>query len=202
MLNVHEVIAAAATSGPGPGGTPLVAGGTVTLTFDERRRSRLLAVLDDGRELALRLPRGSVLRDGDFLRADDGSVVVAVRAAAESLSVARSSQPRLLARVAYHLGNRHVPVEVGDGWVAYEHDHVLDTMVRALGLDIEARLAPFEPEVGAFHGAGGHRHDPHHDGDGDQAGHAHSNVRLPDGGGHDHDHDDPHDHGGGSHHHR
>ena len=190
MLNVHEVIAAAAVATSGPDGTPLVPNGTVTLTFEERRRSRLRAVLDDGRELALLLPRGTVLHDGDQLRAHDGSVVVAVRAAAENLSVARSSEPRLLARVAYHLGNRHVPVEVGDGWVAYEHDHVLDTMVHALGLDTEARVAAFEPEVGAFHGdAAGHRHS--HDG----PFHAHSNVLLP---GDDHDHD----HDGGSHHHR
>jgi urease accessory protein len=192
MLNVHDVIAAAAVATSGPEGTPLVPGGTVTLTFEERRRSRLRAMLDDGRELALLLPRGTVLHDGDLLRAHDGSVVVAVRAAAENLSVARSSEPRLLARVAYHLGNRHVPVEVGDGWVAYEHDHVLDTMVRALGLQTETRVAAFEPEVGAFHGdPAGHRHS--HDGG---PVHAHGNVLLPG----DDDHH-PHNHGG-SHHHR
>ncbi|HVR63058.1 MAG TPA: urease accessory protein UreE [Polyangia bacterium] len=176
MLRVNEVI------GPGERGTGAPSG-TVTLTFHDRRRSRLLAALDDGRELALMLPRGSVLRDGDRLRASDGAVVT-VRAADESLSVARAPDPRLLARAAYHLGNRHVPVQVGDGLLAYLHDHVLDDMVRGLGLSVEARVAPFEPEAGAFHG-GAH----HHDTDPDHDDHHHD----------DHDHHDP-GHGGTHHH--
>jgi urease accessory protein len=143
--------------------------GTATLTLDERRRSRRRLTLDDGREAALLLPRGSALRDGDRLLSDEGAVVL-VRAAVESLSVARAADPHLLLRGAYHLGNRHVPVELGDGWLAYEHDHVLDDMVRGLGLSVEARRAPFEPEAGAFrHGGGdGHAHaHPHsHDGGG------------------------------------
>src|SRR5579872_1001453 len=165
MLNVHEVIPAGA-----PGADAVVPEATVTLTFEERRRSRLLAHLDDGRELALLLPRGTVLRDGDRLRARDGSVVVAVRAAAEAQSVGRTRHPHLLTRAAYHLGNRHVPLEIGPGWVAYANDHVLDALVRALGLDVESRVAPFEPEVGAFHTErGGH----HHHGDGVAHDHAH-----------------------------
>ena len=144
---------------------------TATLTLDERRRSRLRVTLDDGREAALFLPRGSALRDGDLLRADEGDVVV-IRAAAESLSVARTSDPHLLLRGAYHLGNRHVPVELGDGWLAYEHDHVLDDMVRGLGLAVETRRAPFEPEAGAFRhdGAAPHAHEPH------AHGHAHPHT--------------------------
>lgn len=166
MLHVHEVIPA------GAGAAGDVPSGTITLSFHDRRRSRLLAALDDGRELALMLPRGSMLRDGDRLRARDGAIV-AVRAAAESLSVARAPDPRLLARAAYHLGNRHVPVQVGDGLLAYLHDHVLDDMVRGLGLEVEARVAPFEPEAGAFQG-GGHHHDDedgdHHQHDPDRGG--------------------------------
>jgi urease accessory protein len=154
---------------------------TATLTLDERRRSRLRLTLDDGREAALLLPRGSALRDGDLLRADEGEVVL-VRAASESLSVARTPEPHLLLRGAYHLGNRHVPVELGDGWLAYEHDHVLDDMVRGLGLAVESRTAPFEPEAGAF------RHEAVNEG----GGHGHA---------HDHDHTNGHHHHGGSHRH-
>jgi urease accessory protein len=148
---------------------------TATLTLDERRRSRLRISLDDGREAALLLPRGAALRDGDRLRADEDGAIVFVRAAVETLSVARTENPHLLLRGAYHLGNRHVPVELGAGWLAYAHDHVLDDMVRGLGLSVESRVAPFEPEAGAFsHGAGGHSHDhghDHHDGGG------HSHLR-------------------------
>jgi urease accessory protein len=152
--------------------------GVVTLPFEDRRRSRLRARLDDGREAALLLPRGTVLRDGDRLRDADGGVVVTVRAAAQTLSVARTDDALLLARAAYHLGNRHVPVEVGPGWLGYEHDHVLDGMVGELGLAVEARVAPFEPEVGGYgHGKAerGSSHTPH-------------------GHGHDHDHGDGHGH--------
>jgi urease accessory protein len=195
MLNVHEVIPAAAVDQASD-----APNGIVTLTFEERRRSRLLAHLDDGRELALRLPRGTVLRDGDRLRARDGSVVVAVRAAAESLSVGNTRHPHLLTRAAYHLGNRHVPVEIGPGWVAYAHDHVLDALVRALGLEIEARVAPFEPEVGAFHTERGGHH--HGDGVAHDHNHPHAQAHASDHGS-DHaqaDHDS-HDHDEGSHQH-
>ena len=146
-------------------GAPGAALATVTLTLGDRRKSRLRVALDDGREAAVLLPRGSALRDGDVLRGDDGALV-RVRAAPESLSVARTGNPHLLLRGAYHLGNRHVPVELGDGWLAYEHDHVLDDMVRGLGLAVEARVAPFEPEGGAHGHANshdhGHGHDHHH----------------------------------------
>jgi urease accessory protein len=167
MLHLTELL-------PAGGGAPTT---TATLTLDERRRSRLRLTLDDGREAALLLPRGSALRDGDLLRADEGDVVV-VRAAAESLSVARTPDAHTLLRGAYHLGNRHVPVQIGDGWLAYEHDHVLDDMVRGLGLTVEAQRAPFEPEGGAFrhegnghghghghsHGESDHHHHHHHEG--------------------------------------
>jgi urease accessory protein len=151
---------------------------TLTLSYDERRRSRLLATLDDGREVALMLPRGTILRHGDHLRGD-GELTIEVRAAAESLSIAATADPHLLTRAAYHLGNRHVPLEIGGGWVAYAHDHVLDAMVRGLGLEVSPRVAPFEPEAGAFphdgSAGGGHSH-----GAGD--GHPHEGG----GGGHSH----------------
>ena len=138
------------------------AAGTLTLAFGDRRRSRLRARLDDGREVALLLPRGSRLLDGDRLRDETGELVVAVRAAEETLSWVGAEDPLLLARAAYHLGNRHVPVQIGPGWLAYEHDHVLDGMIEEMGLAVTTRRAPFEPE------AGGYRHGgeaPTHGGD-------------------------------------
>jgi urease accessory protein len=140
------------------------AAGTLTLPFGDRRRSRLRARLDDGREVALLLPRGSHLHDGDRLRDETGELCVEVRAAEETLSWVRAGDPLLLARAAYHLGNRHVPVQVGPGWLAYQHDHVLDGMIAEMGLSIETRQAPFEPEAGGYRqGAGaGHSHGDHH----------------------------------------
>lgn len=141
------------------------ANGTITLPFGDRRRSRLRARLDDGREVALLLPRGTELRDGDRLRDETGALVVAVRAAEETLSWVRADDRLLLARAAYHLGNRHVPVQIGPGWLAYQHDHVLNGMVAELGLSVEIRQASFEPESGGYrhggeaHGRGGHHHE-------------------------------------------
>lgn len=123
---------------------------TLTLPFEQRQKSRLRTHLDDGTEIALMLPRGTVLRDGDRLRAEDG-LVIAVRAAPEQVSTAFSRDPLLLARACYHLGNRHVALQIGDTWVRYLHDHVLDAMVESLGLKVFFETAPFEPEAGAYH---------------------------------------------------
>jgi urease accessory protein len=167
MLQLHELVP--------PTETARASSTTATLTLDDRRRSRLRFLLDDGREAGLFLPRGSALRDGDCLRGTTGEIVL-VRAAPELLSVARAGDPHTLLRGAYHLGNRHVPLQLGEGWLAYEHDHVLDAMVRGLGLDVESRRLPFEPEGGAFG----------HDGGGEAAhGHAHTHAE---GGRHGHDH--------------
>jgi urease accessory protein len=147
----------------------------LTLPFQDRRRSRLRARLDDGREVALLLPRGSALRDGDRLAPSDGGPVVVVRAAPQTLSRGQTSDPLLLARAAYHLGNRHVPVQIGSGWLAYEHDHVLDNMAVELGLAVETVVAPFEPEAGGY-GRGGHAPDEaqgHADADPDPRGEPH-----------------------------
>ncbi|MES1206766.1 MAG: urease accessory protein UreE [Pseudomonadota bacterium] len=152
---------------------------TLTLSFEDRRRSRLRARLVDGDEVALFLPRGSRLRDGAWLRAEGGGPTVLVRATAETLSVAATPDPHLLARAAYHLGNRHVPLQVGQGWVAYQHDHVLDDLARALGLALTTKTAPFEPEGGGYEHDAHHHHGAHHH-DGHDHGHDHGN---------DHDHD-------------
>jgi urease accessory protein len=127
------------------------------LPFELRSRSRFRARLVSGEGVGVQLTRGQILRGGDRLLIEDGRVVE-VRAAPESVSTVRTPDARLLARAAYHLGNRHVALQVGDGWLRYGHDHVLDDMVRGLGAEITVEQAPFEPEAGAYHGEHGHGH--------------------------------------------
>jgi urease accessory protein len=125
----------------------------LALPYDDRKKSRLRAITEQGREVAIVLERGSQLRDGDLLAADGGEVLL-VRAAPEQVSDTSSADARLLARAAYHLGNRHVPLQIELGALRYQHDHVLDAMLRELGLEVIVRTAPFEPEAGAYaHGA-------------------------------------------------
>ncbi len=130
---------------------PLPAQATLTLPFEQRRKSRLRTRLDNGQDVGLFLPRGTVLRHGDRLRATSG-LIVEVRAAPETVSTARADDALLLARTAYHLGNRHVALQLAPGWLRYSHDHVLDGMVRELGLAVNREQAPFEPEAGAHDG--------------------------------------------------
>jgi len=157
-----------------------IAGGTPTLTigFEERRRSRWRARLDDGNEAAVLLPNGVVLRDGDGLVDESTGEVVTIRAAAESLSVGRTSNAHLLARAAYHLGNRHIPLQITPGSVAYQHDHVLDRMVRDLGLAVTLESAPFEPEAGGYKHEGNHSHSHGHD-HAHEHGHEHEHAHAP-----------------------
>jgi len=132
----------------------------LTLPFGERSKSRLRAILDNGEDAGLFLERGTVLRHGDLLLSEDGRVVE-VRAAAESVSTVRTDDALLLSRACYHLGNRHVALQIGVGWLRYQHDHVLDDMLRGFGLIIEVELAPFEPEGGAYvsaHATHSHHH--------------------------------------------
>ncbi len=135
---------------------------TLTLPFDVRQKSRFRATLDDGQDVGVILPRGAVLREGDCLRAEQGDVVI-VRAAQETVSTVHVTDALLLARAAYHLGNRHVPLQITAQWLRYQHDHVLDDMIRQMGLDVLCEQAPFEPESGAYSGAHGHHHGHAHD---------------------------------------
>ena len=134
------------------------------LTFEERRKTRQRARLEDGEEVALFLDRGTTLRGGDCLEAEDGRVVRIV-AAAEALMEVKSADAALLARAAYHLGNRHCAVEIGEGVVRFPADHVLAEMLAGLGLEARTVNAPFEPEAGAY--AAGHHH---HSGEAKHAG--------------------------------
>jgi urease accessory protein len=125
------------------------------LPFDLRCKSRLRTKLASGEEAGLFLERGSILRGGDRLRGNDGRVVQVV-AAPEHLIEVRTDDASLLARAAYHLGNRHMPVQVGPGWLRLAADSVLQTMLEGLGLLPIAIEGPFEPEAGAY--APGHQH--------------------------------------------
>ena len=139
---------------------------TLTLPFEERRKSRLLTRLDDGREAAVVLPRGTVLVDGICLLDDQANVMVTIKAATETLSVAYAKDRHQMLRAAYHLGNRHVPVQIGHDWLAYQHDHVLDDLARSLGLVVKTEERPFEPEAGGYGHFHGHPHgtdQAHHD---------------------------------------
>jgi urease accessory protein len=136
----------------------------LTLPFELRQKSRLRAKADSGEEIALILPRGRVLRGGDRVTSTDGREVEIV-AAPEKLLHIESAE---LARVAYHLGNRHVPLQVGEGCLRIAEDHVLEEMARKLGARVSHVEAPFEPEAGAYGhqhdemGHGGRIHDHHH----------------------------------------
>jgi urease accessory protein len=132
--------------------------GTLRLPFEARQKSRLRTRLVSGEEVALALPRGEVLRGGDLVIASDARVIEVV-AEPEKLLHIESSE---LARVAYHLGNRHVPVEMGEGYLRIAEDHVLEEMVRKLGARVSHIEAPFEPEGGAYDSTQAHAHDQHH----------------------------------------
>lgn len=138
--------------------------GSVTLNLDTRIKSRVRVTLDDGREAGLMLERGQLIRGGELLSDAEGREVIRVLAADEQVSSVRCADPLLLARACYHLGNRHVPLQIGEGFVRYQHDHVLDDMLHGLGLQVAIEQALFEPEAGAYQSAPhSHRHADHHD---------------------------------------
>ena len=143
---------------------------TLTLPFDQRIKGRLKVTLDNGMDAGLFLDRGPILRGGDCIATAEGEIARVI-AADETVSTVRSDDVLLLSRVCYHLGNRHTPLQIEQGMARYQHDHVLDDMVRGLGLDPICEQAPFEPEPGAYgehhsdhahgHTHGGHSHGVH-----------------------------------------
>lgn len=134
----------------------------LVLSFEARCKSRLRTRLLTGEEVGLFMERGTVLRGGDKLAANDGTVIEVV-AAPEMLMEATTNDPLLLAKAAYHLGNRHVAVHLLPGRLRFGADHVLGEMVRGLGLPVAEIEAPFEPESGAY---GAHPHGHSSDGEG------------------------------------
>jgi urease accessory protein len=145
---------------------------TVTLDFDERYRRRIVLQADGGLDFLLDLPAAQPIRHGEGLRLEDDRVVL-VRGRPEPLIAVTASDSLTLARLAWHLGNRHLPTQFDNGRVLIRDDHVIVDMLRGLGAGIELVSAPFQPEGGAY---GQHNHDhshPHH---------------------HPHDHPHPHHH--------
>lgn len=131
---------------------------TLTLAFEQRQKSRLHVALDSGEDAFLKIERGPVLRGGSTLETDDGEAVRIV-AANEPLSVIRSQDLLALTRAAYHLGNRHVALQVRKGELSYLQDRVLDVMVTSMGFELSHEQGPFEPESGAYgHGHATHSH--------------------------------------------
>lgn len=163
----------------------------LVLSFAERSRSRLRTVLDDGTDVGLLLPRGTVLRGGDWLQAAGGELI-RVRAAVEALYCVSvppgTDDPAfVLMRAAYHLGNRHVPVALTTTALYLEQDPVLAEMLERLGVTVTPCMAPFEPEAGAYGGGHRHDHEPPPSGEGGSLGeqlsreaHAHPAVSLTD----------------------
>ncbi|HIP38465.1 MAG TPA: urease accessory protein UreE [Desulfocapsa sulfexigens] len=130
---------------------------TLTLPWESRTKSRLRVRLDNGNEAGLFLERGIILRDGDYLQTDDG-ITLEIKAAPETVSTVRCSDPLQMARICYHLGNRHVELEITEGRIRYPHDHVLDKMLISMGHEVKVEQAPLEPEAGAYDSSHGHHH--------------------------------------------
>ena len=122
---------------------------TLFLPFEKRQRSRMKVKLENGESAVIILPRGGILRDGDLLRSTCDKVV-SVKAAKECVTTVCDNDPLLLTKAAYHLGNRHVALQIEEGLLRYQHDHVLDELVHDLGLKTEVEDEPFEPESGAY----------------------------------------------------
>ncbi len=127
----------------------------IELPFVLRQKSRLRVTTRAGIDAGLFLERGIILRGGDLLKSD-GGLVLQIIAAQEPVYDVFAKTPQALMCAAYHLGNRHVPLQVGDGWLRLEQDHVLKEMLLGLDMEITETQAPFEPEAGAY--GGGHRH--------------------------------------------
>ncbi len=141
----------------------LARAGEVVLDWDVRQKSRFETTDSMGRTLGVFLPRGTVIRGGDLLVGADGSMTRVVAAPQSVLKIKYCSEhgtPYDLIRAAYHLGNRHVPIELKPEHLKIEPDHVLAEMLRAMHLSVNAVDEPFEPESGAY-SSGGHEHAHH-----------------------------------------
>lgn len=139
--------------------------GTLTLDFDGRHRRRIRLTADHGEDILLDLPKTVALADGDGLQLDDGTWLM-VRAAAESIVEVRHKDPHQLARLAWHLGNRHLPTEIREGFLRIRPDHVIEDMLHGFGAELVRVEAPFQAEGGAYGNSHGHDHHAdtaHHD---------------------------------------
>jgi urease accessory protein len=171
MLNVSKIL----PHGHGLAPALVKRAATVELDWDVRQKSRFDCTDSRGRHLGVFLPRGTAVRGGDLLVAEDGSLVRVIAAAQPVLVITPSAEhgtPFDLTRAAYHLGNRHVAIELNADHLKIEPDHVLADMLRSMHLTVKEMQAPFEPEGGAYGAHAGHshgqaqEHDHGHDGDG------------------------------------
>jgi len=170
---------------------------SVVLEFDDRHRRRLAMTGTRGLSFLLDLPETVALRGGDALVLEDGRLVEVV-AAPEPLIEIRGGDPRELVRIAWHLGNRHLPVQLAGKHLRIRRDHVIEEMVKGLGASVVEIEAPFDPEGGAYVSGGhehAHGHDHHHGGDDHHHGHDHHHDHH-----HHDDHGHSHDHAHGHHH--
>mgnify|MGYP003592351482 FL=1 len=173
MLTLHKLI----PQGRGLAPVLVKRAASVELDWDVRQKSRLGATDSRGRAIGVFLPRGTLVRGGDVLVAEDGSLV-RVRAAPQPVLVIthcpQHGTPFDLTRAAYHLGNRHVPIELTPDHLQIEPDHVLTDMLRAMHLTVVELQAPFEPEGGAYAAHGHGHHQANHD-----HGHGHDHAHHP-----------------------
>ena len=188
MITVNKLL----PQGRGLSAVLLKRAAAVVLDWDTRQKSRFDADDSQGRALGVFLPRGTVVRGGDVLVTEDGSLVKVIaqpQAVMRITTCAEHGSPFDLVRAAYHLGNRHVQIELTPEHLQIEPDHVLAEMLQKMHLDVTEMSAPFEPEGGAYashasHAGHQHAHAAH------DHGHAH---------GHDHGHDHGHGHGDAGH---
>jgi urease accessory protein len=152
---------------------------TLALTAEERKRSRHRFEADNGKVVFLRLPRGTVLQDGDILQDETHDISVRITAKSELVMTVSAHTPLDLLRAAYHLGNRHVSCEITTTYLRLSPDPVLRGMLEQLGLEVKEEFLPFQPETGAYGHGHGHKHEHDHDN------HEHKHE-------HRHDHDHPH----------
>jgi len=186
MLTVNKLL----PQGQGLSAVLLKRAATVVLDWDTRQKSRFDSDDSQGRPLGVFLPRGTAVRGGDVLVAEDGSLIKVVAQPQPVMRItpcAEHGTPFDLVRAAYHLGNRHVQIELRPEHLQIEPDHVLAAMLAKMHLDVVELLAPFEPEGGAYSAHAGH------------AGHDHGHGHAPghDEHAHDQGHDQGHDHGHG-----
>ncbi len=142
------------------------AAGSLTLDFDARHRRRIRLTTDQGEDVLLDLPKAIAMADGDALQLEDGRLLK-VQAAAEPIVEIRHKDPHQLMRLAWHLGNRHLPVEVRDQVLRIRPDHVIEEMLHRFGAELVKLEAPFQPEGGAYsddshhhnNGRDGHHHE-------------------------------------------
>ncbi|WP_426416756.1 urease accessory protein UreE [Aestuariirhabdus sp. LZHN29] len=179
-------------------GTPAAAGvkdtpsDTLSLPFELRCKGRFRARTDGGQDVGVFIERGQVLQDGELLKTECGQLI-RVRSQRETLVTARCDDWLAFSKACYHLGNRHVPLQVGERWLRFQPDHVLEELVRLHGLEVITEEAPFDPENGAYGHLGGHQHqhDEPQEAQVQQAPNSHqgdNHSHHHDGHGHDHCH--------------